>query len=67
MRCQYNKCQAVGEYETSFGTLCPYHFKVLNKKKGLKGIKIPLSKAEKKLMKKFILMPNVKLNYRRQK
>ena len=56
--CNYNKCKAVAEYRTAFGNLCPYHYKVLNKKKGLKGDKIKLTLAEKKLLKRFRLMPN---------
>jgi hypothetical protein len=56
--CQYAKCKAVAEYKTAFGNLCPYHYKTLKKKKGLKGEKIILTMAEKELLKRFRLMPN---------
>ncbi len=57
--CQYNKCKAIAEFKTPFGYFCPYHFKVLNKKKGLTGENLNISKTEKEVMKHFKLMPNV--------
>lgn len=56
--CTYKTCKAVAEFKTDFGNLCPYHYKVLKKKKGLKGEKIKLTLAEKELLKKFRDMPN---------
>lgn len=59
--CTYKGCKAVAEYKTAFGDMCPYHYKVLKKKKGLKGTKIDITLAEKKLFKEFRLMPNIKI------
>ena len=50
--CQYSKCKAVAEYSTNLGNYCPYHKKVLAKKKDITATKIEISPAVKNLLKK---------------
>lgn len=64
--CQYNKCKAVSEFETSLGNYCPYHYKVMKKKKGLLGKQIKITRSEKEALIKSRLNPMITIKLKRR-
>jgi len=64
-KCQYKKCKALAQYETTYGKFCPYHYRVLKEKKGIEGKRIRKDKQTTimaNLINKFKFSKNVQIN-----
>jgi hypothetical protein len=64
--CNYSTCKAVAEFETTMGNYCPYHFKVMQKKKKLAGKKIEMTNTVKEMLKLTRLNPAFTIKLKRR-